>query len=250
MMEGMTGDYVHKPLIESGCTVCHDPHSGDMKLHLKKAKTELCFVCHVEKKNEVNHYSRKHEPAVEGECVSCHSPHFSERQNLLLDDVDILCYRCHEDTNIWKTRRFRHGPVVQGNCVACHNPHGSDNAFILRLEFPHKFYAAYAEGKYSLCFLCHNEALVTADNSVTVTSFRNGMKNLHAFHVKQKKGRTCRACHDIHASDIEHHLREEVIFGTYSLPIEYVKTETGGRCLPGCHKERGYDRVKPLENKD
>ena len=236
MLSGMTGDNVHKPLIESGCADCHDPHSGDNKLRLKKAQTELCFECHEDKKNEVNHYTQKHKPAVEGQCTSCHSPHFSDRKFLLLDKVDVLCYSCHEDNNVWKTRRFQHGPVVQGNCIACHNPHGSDNAFILRLAFPHKFYTSFSEGKYSLCFLCHKEALVTVKETRTVTSFRNGEKNLHAFHVNQKKGRNCRACHDIHASDIEHHLREEFMFGSYSVPIDYVKTDTGGRCTTGCHK--------------
>jgi hypothetical protein len=117
------------------------------------------------------------------------------------------------------------------------------------MAFPHKFYTPYEKGKYSLCFQCHKEALVTVEETRTVTSFRNGEKKLHAFHVKQKKGRTCRACHDIHASDIEHHLREDVMFGSYSMPIEYFKTETGGSCMPGCHKERGYDREKMIINK-
>jgi hypothetical protein len=83
------------------------------------------------------------------------------------------------------------------------------------MAFPHKFYTPYEKGKYSLCFQCHKEALVTVEETRTVTSFRNGEKKLHAFHVKQKKGRTCRACH----------------------------------CMPGCHKKRGYDREKMIINK-
>jgi predicted CXXCH cytochrome family protein len=250
MMHGMTGEQVHQPLITSGCSDCHDPHSGDNRLRLRRPQTELCFECHDEKKNEISHYSQNHGPALEGKCTACHSPHFSERQNLLLEEIDALCYKCHTDNRVWKTRRFKHGPVAQGNCVACHNPHGSDNAFILRLAFPYKFYTPYEKDTYSLCFLCHKEALITVEETGTVTSFRNGDKNLHAFHVKQKKGRTCRACHDIHASDIEHHLREEVMFGSYSIPIEYFKTSTGGRCIPGCHKERAYDRVNAVRNKN
>jgi predicted CXXCH cytochrome family protein len=250
MIPGMTAGNVHRPLIDSGCSDCHDPHSGNSKMRLRKEQTELCFTCHDEKKNEVNHYSQQHKPAVEGKCTACHSPHFSENQNLLRDKIDVLCYTCHEDSRLWKTRKFQHGPVAQGNCSACHNPHGSDHAFILRLAFPYKFYTSYEDGKYSLCFLCHKESLVTVEETSTVTSFRNGKKNLHAFHVKQKKGRTCRACHDIHASDIEHHLREEVMFGSYSMPIEYFRSETGGRCIPGCHRERAYDREKMIINKE
>jgi hypothetical protein len=45
-------------------------------------------------------------------------------------------------------------------------------------------------------------------------------------------------------------MREEFQFGKASIPIYYLKTATGGRCIPGCHKERGYDRIKEVINKD
>ncbi|GBD95203.1 MAG TPA: cytochrome C [Nitrospirae bacterium] len=250
MVAGMTRDYIHAPLIKSGCTDCHDPHSGGNKLRLKSPVDQICFTCHEEKKNELNQYTRKHKPASEGQCITCHSPHYSEIKYLLLDEIDTLCYNCHKENIVWKERRFQHGPVAQGNCTACHNPHGSDNAFILRLSFPHKFYTPYEKGKYNLCFLCHKEALVTTEKTRTATSFRNGDINLHRLHVNQQKGRTCRACHDIHASDQEDHLREEFPFGSVNIPIYYFKTETGGRCIPGCHKERGYDRVNKVENRN
>ena len=249
MVAGMTMDFVHAPLVKTGCSDCHDPHSGDSRTRLKTSTDKICFNCHEEKKNEISQYARKHEPAEKGQCVSCHSPHFSNNKYLLLDKVDTLCFTCHKDRIIWKKRRFQHGPVVQGNCSACHNPHGSDNPSILRLSFPHKFYSPYEKGEYDLCFNCHKEALVTTEKTVTITNFRNGEINLHMLHVNQKKGRTCRACHDVHASDQEDHIREEFEFGSVNIPIEYVKTETGGRCVPGCHRGRGYDRVKMVDNK-
>jgi len=61
---------------------------------------------------------------------------------------------------------------------------------------------------------CHKEALVTTGKTVTITNFRNGEINLHMLHVNQNKGRTCRACHDVHASDQEDHIREEFRFAT------------------------------------
>lgn len=250
MMPGMTQEYIHAPLIGSGCTDCHDPHSGNDKLRLKTGPTELCFTCHVEKKNEVEHYTRKHKPALEGECAKCHSPHYSDRKYLLRGDVDVLCYSCHKDKAEWSKKKFLHGPLVQGNCVACHGPHGSDNAFILRLEFPYKFYTKYESGKYDLCFQCHKEALVTTAYTKTVTNFRNGELNLHMLHVRQDKGRNCRACHDIHASDQEYHIREEFPYGNVNIPMTYDKTPTGGRCIPGCHKERSYDRVRTVDNRN
>jgi predicted CXXCH cytochrome family protein len=248
MVEGMTGGYVHDPLVKSGCTDCHDPHSGDNVLRLKDPTGKICFRCHEEKRNEIDQYVLKHEPAIKGQCTSCHSPHFSKNQYLLVDRIDDLCYSCHKDNRVWRERRFQHGPVAQGNCPACHNPHGSDNAYILRMSFPHRFYAPYEKGIYSLCFLCHKEALATVEKTETVTNFRNGEVNLHRLHVNRKKGRTCRACHDVHASDQEDHLREKFPFGSVDIPLYYVKTETGGRCIPGCHKERGYDRVNMVEN--
>jgi len=248
MVEGMMKDNVHEPLIRSGCTDCHDPHSGTDSLRLKKKSDQLCFSCHEAKRDEISQYDVKHKPASEGSCVSCHSPHYSDHKYLLLDKVDAICYKCHKDKSEWKKRRFQHGPVAQGNCSACHNPHGSDNAFILRLSFPHKFYTAYMQGTYDLCFNCHKEALVTSKRTTTITNFRNGETNLHNLHVNRKKGRTCSACHDIHASDQYDHLREEFMFGNASIPLYYYKSKTGGRCIPGCHKERAYDRIDMIDN--
>ncbi len=248
MIAGMTKKYVHTAILESGCSGCHDPHSGGNRFRLKADTQQLCFACHKGKMDEVSQYKNKHTPAYEGNCMSCHSPHYSEKKNLLLDTIDALCYNCHKDKNVWKEKRFLHGPVGQGNCTACHNPHGSDNAFILRLPFPHKFYSEYEKGKYSLCFLCHKEALVTAEKTVTATKFRNGDINLHRLHVNQKKGRTCRACHDVHASDQEGRIRNEFPFGRMKIRLKYTQTKTGGSCLVGCHKERGYDRVNRTKN--
>jgi len=249
IMNGMmTSKHVHEPLLKKGCTDCHDPHAGEGDVRLKIKVEELCYQCHAEKETEVGQYTTRHEPAVKGQCIKCHSPHFSDNSFLLLDQQNEVCYSCHKESKKRDSRKFKHGPVVQGNCSACHNPHGSDNPFILRLAFPHKFYSVYEKGKYDLCFLCHKEAIVTVKETTTITNFRNGEKNLHWFHVNQKKGRTCRACHDVHASNHEGRIRDEFPFGNMSMPMEYDKTETGGSCIPGCHRERLYDRVNRVTN--
>ena len=90
--------------------------------------------------------------------------------------------------------------------------------------------------------------MVNAEQTETVTYFRNGKTNLHTLHVNQKKGRTCRACHDVHASNQEDHIREEFRFGMMDIPIEYKKNENGGTCIPGCHNQRSYDRIDPIDN--
>ncbi len=246
LVAGMSQEYIHEPIIKSGCSACHNPHSGNNKFRLNVSAKKACFTCHEEKKNEVNQYKYKHKPAAEGNCTACHSPHFSDNPNLLIDRTDALCYKCHEENNVWEKRKFQHGPVAQGNCTACHNPHGSDNAYILRLPFPHSFYTEYDKKKYSLCFLCHKESLVTVEETETITNFRNGKTNLHRLHVQQKKGRTCRACHDVHASNQEGRIRDEFPFGKVSIRLEYNQTETGGSCVPGCHIQRSYDRVNSV----
>ena len=243
IVTGMANKHIHTPIIKSGCNGCHDPHAGAFTLQLKKSKKQICFTCHEEKKKEVEQYTRRHAPAYEGRCLACHSPHYSEDKNLLIDKIDTLCFNCHKETDAWREKRFKHGPVVQGNCTACHNPHGSDNVYILRLPFPHKFYSAYDKGKYELCFLCHVESLVTAEKTTSITRFRNGETNLHWVHVKQKKGRTCRACHDVHASEQEGRIRDSFLMGIIEMDFEYSQTDTGGSCLAGCHDEKSYDRI-------
>ena len=71
--------------------------------------------------------------------------------------------------------------------------------------------------------------------------------NLHFVHVNQEsKGRTCRACHDIHSIDREKTVRDSVPFGDWIFQTGYTKTATGGSCAPGCHQHFSYDRRNPV----
>jgi hypothetical protein len=81
------------------------------------------------------------------------------------------------------------------------------------------------------------------------TGFRNGRRNLHYVHVKTK-GRNCQTCHEIHASDQEMHIREEIPFKKrFMIELTFIKTATGGGCVKGCHKPKKYDREEPEDNK-
>jgi hypothetical protein len=64
----------------------------------------------------------------------------------------------------------------------------------------------------------------------------------------QEKGRTCRACHDVHASNQEGRIRDSFPFGKMDITLYFSKTERGGSCLPGCHREKKYDRVHAVDN--
>ena len=75
------------------------------------------------------------------------------------------------------------------------------------------------------------------------TEFRDGMKNLHYFHItKSGKGRNCIVCHDIHGSETPKMIRESSRFGDWQMQINYSKNTTGGSCAPGCHRLRSYSR--------
>lgn len=245
---------VHKPITE-GCTKCHDPHNSDANFHLvAESQKELCMKCHgLNKKfgDMVAKSTFKHKPVDEGNCGGCHNPHTSDFGKLLRSDEKNVCFECHGEIgqNV-KTAKFVHGPVATDGCAACHGVHGSENAFILKMGFPKNFYNNYTEGLYNLCFNCHNEDVLKSPTTTKFTGFRNGDNNLHYLHVMIKgKGRSCKACHEVHASNQPNHVRNSVPFGTggWQLPINFTKTKTGGTCVVGCHKPKTYDRIKPVK---
>ncbi|MFC1781938.1 hypothetical protein ACFLZ8_06730, partial [Planctomycetota bacterium] len=99
-----------------------------------------------------------------------------------------------------------------------------------------------------LCFGCHEKTLVQTSTTEDLTDFRNGNQNMHFLHVnKESRGRTCRACHQTHASNQLKHIRESVPYGGWDLPINFSKTDTGGLCRPGCHMPKAYDRQTPVD---
>lgn len=251
-------EYVHQPVADD-CTNCHNPHSAPKQFMLDAEAPVLCLDCHDEKKEEIASASVKHGALETGRtCQNCHDPHVSDiGKNLIMEPMD-LCLSCHnkeyktEDGNeIMDMKKWlaentdQHGPIKQKDCSGCHNPHGSNNFRILRNPYPPTFYKPFAVENYNLCFGCHEKTIVLNPETTKLTNFRNGKENLHFKHVnKPIKGRTCRACHETHASNFPKHIREAVPFGAWDLPVNYQKTETGGSCQPGCHKLKKYDRVK------
>lgn len=234
----------HQPVSES-CTNCHSPHANKARFLLPQDPPGLCLGCH----EELNGYEdvvTPHAPVANGACLECHQVHGSENPRLFPVSPTELCFKCHADLGGYvSAQSFRHGPVQQGDCSACHNPHGSDNSRILRKYFPKEFYTPFADEKYELCFECHNHQLVENARTSTLTDFRDGDRNLHYLHVnKQEKGRSCRACHQVHASSQAKHVRVSVPYGSmdWELPVEFTKTSNGGSCVVGCHAPKEYSR--------
>jgi len=260
--KGGEGMHVHKAL-DQGCVSCHDPHASNHKFQLTETAPKLCLSCHQERFNQITSGALVVHGAVteDGGCSSCHESHSSKLAGLQRTTQPDMCIKCHDKplktaqgktlTNmgaLLKDNPFKHGPIRDGQCTACHDPHAGKVHNLLGEEYPAQFYSPFSMDLYKLCFKCHEASLVTKSNAAGVTQFRDGGRNLHALHVNQEKGRTCRACHEVHASNREAHVRESVPFGTSSwmLEINFEKGEQGGSCAPGCHAPKKYDRLNPV----
>lgn len=253
----------HKPVSED-CTKCHNPHSAAKEFMLSNSTPKLCYGCHKDKKKWVESIAVQHGALTKDKsCLNCHDVHVSQVGKMLSMPPMDLCMSCHDKeierkndkplTNmkeLFAENTNHHGPIKQKDCSGCHDAHGSNNFRILRNPYPPTFYMPFVESNYNLCFGCHEKSLVKDPETSKLTDFRNGRVNLHFKHVnKPEKGRTCRACHETHASNFPKHIRESVPFGSWELPLNYEKTKTGGSCTPGCHKIKKYDRAKKEINK-
>ena len=242
--------------LANGCTDCHSPHSSEQHYELKEAVPALCAKCHEKTLHDQNIAEVKHSPVTEApSCTNCHSPHLSEYDHLLLSEEPDTCLRRHDAPikfgknelepmgQLLAANPRQHGPMQSKECSGCHKPHGSSHFRLLTDEYPKEFYTAFQESKYDLCFRCHESTLVKEERTTTLTGFRDGDRNLHFVHVnKTPAGRTCRFCHEAHASTLPKHIRVSVPFGTWKMPVGFNQTENGGSCAPGCHELKKYER--------
>ncbi|MBL1216087.1 MAG: hypothetical protein D8M59_01175 [Planctomycetes bacterium] len=259
--ERSPGLHIHSAM-DKGCTSCHDPHASELRYQLHESTPDLCFQCHENIGETAEHAESLHAIMDPGACTKCHNPHSSRLAKLQKQVQPDLCLNCHDEaietpdgrtlTNmaqLLKDNPSQHGPIREGACSACHQPHSSDKQNLLLLSYPPEFYARFDMDLYKLCFSCHIPELVLNPSGKGLTGFRNGTLNLHWLHVNQEKGRTCRACHEVHASQRDFHIRESVPFGPtdWELEINFEKSGNGGSCKPGCHRKATYDRTAEVE---
>jgi predicted CXXCH cytochrome family protein len=256
--ENLSRKYPHPAAVDS-CVNCHNPHNSTQPHLLLEDTGALCTSCHTEIKKLSEESNVKHGALYTGgKCVNCHNPHGSNVEHLLVTLPMQLCLQCHgkddvADPNgkkltnmvsLLNNNSHQHAPVASQDCSACHMPHGSSNFRLLTNAYPPQFYSGYDEKNYALCFGCHEQKAFTTPQTSELTQFRNGTKNLHYVHVnKDIMGRTCRACHEVHASPQEHQIRDAVPYGPkgWMLKLNYTKTETGGSCARTCHSTRSYN---------
>ena len=255
--KGNQGRHVHAPVKDGNCTGCHDAHASDAKYQLREAAPGLCLSCHKEMGKALAASSVTHGAIKDGtSCSGCHAPHFSELPKLQRASQPQSCLTCHDKSikatdgatiadiaSLLKNNPDHHGPIREGACTACHQPHAGEHFRLLGSEYPPEFYAPFDIERYALCFKCHIPDMVLKPEGKGLTQFRNGDVNLHWLHVNRDKGRTCRACHEVHASKNPFHIRDQVPFGAkgWMLEIGFKQTPTGGTCAPGCHKPQEYN---------
>lgn len=253
--------YMHDCL-KRGCDACHDSHSSDYQFQLLTTPGKICVKCH-EELIEKSDQCRFQHPILKQKniCLNCHNAHGSLHKHILKAVPLNLCLDCHKEPikgpggriydiyELIAKSPYKHGPIREGNCSGCHGQHGSNYYKTLRHAYPAKFYTSFDAKKYALCFSCHKSTLTTVEKTTTHTNFRDGSRNLHYLHVKSKKGRTCRACHEVHAGELPRHIRKTTPFGKWDLPIGFKKLENGGTCAPGCHKVYSYFRDKEVLKK-
>ena len=256
--EIMARKYKHVPAVEA-CTDCHNAHNSNEPGLLSAPMVDLCTKCHTGIKNQLAKGKVQHNAiAKDGKkCSNCHNPHAANIERLLISLPFDLCVNCHskdgmhaddgkEMTNYKKflgDNKIWHDPVRAKDCSACHRTHAGDNFRLLVAEYPSAFYAPYDRKNYALCYGCHNDKVVSVEETTTLTGFRDGSRNLHFVHVNRERGRTCRACHEVHASKQDHHIRDAVPYGSkgWMLKVGYTRLPNGGSCAKTCHDTKSYN---------
>jgi predicted CXXCH cytochrome family protein len=258
-LQGWAARRPHRPMAD-GCTSCHDPHGSVHASLLREPETDLCLMCHNGVRTHLGRATVRHGPTLEGDaCGTCHDPHAIRGPSPKIPARSALCLSCHNEAiETWDGRMLsnmtavleenpnHHGPIADDDCTGCHEAHAAEHAGLLLEAYPPDFYAPYEPRQYGLCFRCHPQRMVESESGTGLTGFRDGDRNLHMLHVNQPKGRTCRACHDVHASKQPFHIREAVPFGDagYMIRLNYRQSTGGGACAPGCHQPRSYVREK------
>lgn len=109
------GRFVHAPVVEGKCTLCHDAHSSDFAGLAPKAPAQQCLDCHTDVKKRphmIVGFSAGGHPLGDAKkvvedplrggkpfyCAACHEPHRSTRAMLMRFEGKgtAACQKCHK----------------------------------------------------------------------------------------------------------------------------------------------------------
>lgn len=245
--------------LEGECMRCHTAHASPWPGLLLEDASEQCLGCHDSIREASASALATHRPGtIERRCLACHLPHASDEAALLRDRQETACLACHDreiKTDQGRTipdmspsvrdAEYRHGPVDHGQCGLCHAEHGTASAVLNGGRDPAQTLGSRDARFYTLCFDCHDAALIGVPESDAVTGFRDGDRNLHHLHVTNAGSiTTCSSCHEAHGGSRPMLMAESGSFegSDWQMPLGFTLTERGGNCAPGCHEPRSYFR--------
>lgn len=187
--------HVHGPVAVGICTVCHDPESRPNKFRVDKSDADLCYGCHMDRKDIDSKKKLMHGPVGAGMCTICHDPHSSPFDYQLVKAKTEICVMCHqEDANRWLGQKSLHPPFKSGDCAGCHDPHSSDFKYNLKAE------------RGEICALCHELPVPGHPHEPG----KRPQFNLPDDFPMTNDGRTmCLTCHDPHGAQGSHLTRRD-----------------------------------------
>ncbi len=219
------------------CLDCHDPHRSSYRHLLRLSVNQLCQDCHELGTEGVS----VHEPVRRGRCLACHHPHRATASPLLRKPVAETCVKCHRRVVAPHGREPDPHAAMDDRegCVDCHEMHEADEPHLLMDRYSQDAYTNDPVSDHELCFGCHDEdELLHSQESGFV---RDDGQNLHGAHVLiPGKGRGCRNCHQMHATDLPHMLDAQRPMGRWLAPMTFVANDTTKTCGPACHEPRSY----------
>ncbi|QNN24304.1 tetratricopeptide repeat protein [Planctomycetales bacterium ZRK34] len=251
--------------LKEGCEKCHDVHGSNHPMALVQPLDRLCHQCHEKLVTQAQAATHRHDVVFEERaCVTCHTPHGGDLAKLLAEPSTKTCLSCHGEpimdgdkvlvagmAELNNPDLFKHGPLREDSCSGCHQPHGGDLDHMLVKPYVFSLRQTFEPEHYALCFVCHEQQGIQERTTASATKFRNGETNLHYLHVTQgKRGRNCFACHNAHVSHNPKNVKSEVQYGAWAFSMNFTATETGGRCVTGCHLPYAYDRENPVPVKE
>ena len=249
--------FVHKPVGEGKCELCHKP-SGQKHPRFKKeafllpdnGKAGLCIECHESK----NTMKSVHDPVGKGDCLACHEIHDSNNKSQLKAPGGQLCFMCHEKAKF--DRQHPHKPIAEANCTGCHDPHQSNVKYMLK-----------GEGK-QLCVICHNKKTFTG-RSVHGPILKNDCEACHVTHgtsfanllkkdfpeefympFSKEKYAFCFICHNNKmADDLDTETQTNFRNGNINIHYIHIKKNEKGRSCKTCHDPHSAKQLRLIPDK-